>query len=317
MKSLSIIIPIYNTPSLYLNACLSSIESLAHSFQIEILLLDDGSTSEDTINILKKYSSHERFRYYALKNGGVSHAKNQGIFLSKNEYIMFIDSDDLLVPDGINYFFNDDTSNSDFYNFNFEVIDERGKVKKRYFLNKNPYAGNGVCRSKIFKASIIKENNLLFSTELKYAEDTLFLKKYLELCSSKLTVNRFVYKYRINLANTSHRYNENVFEDFNKTLINLRNEEYAPLAMVMYLGRYIFPIYIYNKECAFSNEYKKQIINRYLESDSYEYKFLMSRLPALKTNLYRKIYIFLLNHKKYKTMVWYDKLIVKLFRKYC
>lgn len=316
-KSLSIIIPVYNTPPFYLNDCLSSIEEFISMYQIEVLLIDDGSTNQDTIRILEKYSNKDNFNHIILKNGGVSNARNIGISFAKNEYIMFVDSDDMIIPDGINSFFINKDEDVDYYRFDFEVINQNGKTLRKYYLGKDTYSGNGVCWAKIFKTSIIKTNSLLFDTQLKYGEDSLFLKQYLDLCSSIKTINKFIYRYRINTANTSHRYNNNVFEDFNKILIHMRNDAYAPLTVVMFLGRYIFPIYLYNKECKLSKKEKKRIIKKYLESDLFEYKYLISKLNDIKPNLYWKIYIYLLKCKQYKLMVIYDRLILKISKKYC
>ena len=90
----SIIVPVYNS-SKYLRKCIDSILEQSYK-ELEILLIDDGST-DDSRTICEKYASDDvRVIYKRKKNGGVSSARNQGLALAKGEYIIFVDSDDFL-----------------------------------------------------------------------------------------------------------------------------------------------------------------------------------------------------------------------------
>lgn len=317
-KSLTIIIPIFNTPSIYLNDCLLSISNLNKEYDIEVLMIDDGSTIKETINVCKNFEIIENFKYFQLQNYGVSNARNFGISQSTKQFVMFVDSDDVINREGVDYFFTNECGFFDYYKFNFEIINKSNKIIRKYNLvDINNQIGDGVCWGKIFSTKIIKENNLLFDTNVRYGEDSLFLSEYKSLCLRKVFINKFIYKYRINSFNTSHRYNENVFEDFNKILLNVINEDNAPLIMVMFLGKYIFPIYVFHKDCNLKYKEKKKVILRYLNSNDFVYKQLINKIDDLKNiNLYWKIYIFLLQNKMYKTMVFYDKIITKIFKKY-
>ena len=91
---ISIIVPIYNVEK-YLRMCLDSIENQTYS-NIEVLLIDDGST-DDSCKICQEYVSRDsRFRYIKKENGGASDARNFGIARAKGEYLSFVDSDDWL-----------------------------------------------------------------------------------------------------------------------------------------------------------------------------------------------------------------------------
>ena len=93
---LSIIIPIYNSEK-SLPTCVESV--LAQSFSdFELLLVDDGSTDSSGAFCDKIAESDHRVRAIHQKNGGPSKARNTGIDASSGEYILCIDSDDLLLP---------------------------------------------------------------------------------------------------------------------------------------------------------------------------------------------------------------------------
>lgn len=95
----TIIIPVYNVEE-RIDYCLESV--LAQTYQnIEILLIDDGST-DNSGKICDRYSQRDsRITVIHKKNGGVSTARNVGIVQSNGDYICFVDSDDAVKPDMI------------------------------------------------------------------------------------------------------------------------------------------------------------------------------------------------------------------------
>jgi glycosyltransferase involved in cell wall biosynthesis len=95
----SIIIPTYNSEIYISEAIESSINQTYDN--IEIIVVDDGSTDE-SYKILEKYiQNHENFKLYSQKNKGACAARNLGIIKSNGEYIQFLDSDDILKLDKI------------------------------------------------------------------------------------------------------------------------------------------------------------------------------------------------------------------------
>lgn len=94
---ISVIVPIYNVET-YLPAFLSSITKQTYT-QLEILLIDDGST-DHCYSICEEWSKRdERLRVFHIPNNGVSAARNYGLQHATGEYIAFADPDDLLHPD--------------------------------------------------------------------------------------------------------------------------------------------------------------------------------------------------------------------------
>lgn len=94
MCEISIILPIYNNEK-YLERCVLSIVNQTYK-NIEIILIDDGSTDKSR-NICDKYSSIDsRIRVIHKTNAGVSSARNCGIDIANGKYLMFVDSDDYI-----------------------------------------------------------------------------------------------------------------------------------------------------------------------------------------------------------------------------
>lgn len=95
-EMISVIIPVYNVEK-YLEACLDSV--IAQTYQdIEIILVNDGSTDSSPL-ICKKYAQKDaRIRLIEKENGGLSDARNAGMAIASGNYYTFIDSDDIVHP---------------------------------------------------------------------------------------------------------------------------------------------------------------------------------------------------------------------------
>ena len=95
----TIIVPIYNGEK-YLARCIESILNQTYA-NIELLIVDDGST-DSTCQICDEYARRDqRIRYYAQSNQGVSSARNIGIHHASGEYLTFVDADDALCENAI------------------------------------------------------------------------------------------------------------------------------------------------------------------------------------------------------------------------
>lgn len=95
---ISIIVPIYNVEE-YLEECLESIRNQTYT-NIEVILVNDGST-DGSKEICERFCQQDnRFKLVTQENQGASVARNRGVRESIGEYIMFVDSDDV-VKDNI------------------------------------------------------------------------------------------------------------------------------------------------------------------------------------------------------------------------
>ena len=101
---ISVIIPVYKV-ELYLERCLKSIISQTYK-NIEILLVDDGSPDQCG-KICDKYAENDRrIKVYHKNNGGLSDARNFGVEHSQGRYITFIDSDDYVSENYVEYLYD-------------------------------------------------------------------------------------------------------------------------------------------------------------------------------------------------------------------
>lgn len=100
----SIIVPVYNVEK-YLKKCVDSIINQTYK-NLEIVLVDDGST-DNSGKICDEYAKKDsRIKVIHKQNGGLSDARNVGIDNSKGKYITFIDSDDTIENDYVEYLYS-------------------------------------------------------------------------------------------------------------------------------------------------------------------------------------------------------------------
>lgn len=90
---ISIIIPCYNHGA-YLNECINSIHF--PKLNIEIIIVDDGSKDVETISILNELKKNEKLLIISRSNRGASSARNEGVQYAQSDFILTIDSDDIL-----------------------------------------------------------------------------------------------------------------------------------------------------------------------------------------------------------------------------
>lgn len=207
----SIIVPIYKT-EIFLPQCIDSI--LNQSFKdFELILVNDGSP-DDSGSICDEYQKKDkRISVIHKENGGVSDARNRGILAATGKYIWFIDSDDYMVESALanisniinKYKYVDIITcpHIDKYiNKNDElilitdkqIIAEKKEYTKILFSKNSSYWAPW---KNIFNNMIIKENKLLFSTNLNCSEDCDFFMKFFEYAKKFIIHNKPGIYYRI------------------------------------------------------------------------------------------------------------------------
>ena len=93
---LTIIVPAYNVES-YIEQCMDSILRQETKYAYEVIIVNDGST-DGTQNIIRRYKSIDNIRIINRINGGLSAARNSALEESNGRYLMFVDSDDYILP---------------------------------------------------------------------------------------------------------------------------------------------------------------------------------------------------------------------------
>lgn len=115
----SVIVPVYNV-EMYLDRCIESIVNQEYK-NIEILLMDDASTDKSGEMCDEWGTKDARIRVFHLPHGGLSAARNSGMREMKGEYILFVDSDDYIMPDLIlNAYSNLVKNDADMVLFHFQ-----------------------------------------------------------------------------------------------------------------------------------------------------------------------------------------------------
>lgn len=103
MIDLSIIIPAYNTAP-YIRPCIDSIyQQKINEKKFEIIIVNDGSTDDTPHIIADIQKKHSNIIIITQHNQGLSITRNKGIQRAKGDYILFLDSDDMLIPDTLSY----------------------------------------------------------------------------------------------------------------------------------------------------------------------------------------------------------------------
>lgn len=92
---ISIIIPSYNSAQMVCDAIESVLISIEEDY--EIILINDGST-DNTAEVITTYLSDKRIKYIEQSNRGLAGARNTGIENANGEYLVFLDADDLILP---------------------------------------------------------------------------------------------------------------------------------------------------------------------------------------------------------------------------
>ncbi|MFZ4714821.1 MAG: glycosyltransferase family 2 protein [Bacteriovoracaceae bacterium] len=92
---MNVIIPVFNRPQ-YIERAIQSVLQQTYQ-QLTLTIVDDGSTDE-TVDILKKYIGHPKVNILTQTNSGVSSARNKGVMSLDTRWISFLDSDDEWLP---------------------------------------------------------------------------------------------------------------------------------------------------------------------------------------------------------------------------
>ncbi len=255
MKPLiTIIVPVYNTEK-YLEECLNSIFNQTLK-DIEVICVNDESPDNSREILQRFYEKHDNMRIIDQKNSGVSIARNNALKLAKAPYIMFVDSDDTIGTricetaykkmqehnaDVVMY------SHSLVYNNAIHPRQELGEQEKifeeqechsilyRRFFGLSSKEMDIIERqdalspiwSKLYKKSIIEENNIEFYDIRKIGsfEDGLFNLQYFGFCKKAVYLPDCLYFYRRDNQNSvTTKYRENLPKQWD-TLFELIGEE--------------------------------------------------------------------------------------------
>lgn len=203
---LSIIIPVYNVEK-FIEECLESILRQETHYIYEVIIINDGST-DNSLELINKFLDRKNIYLINQENQGLSVARNSGIDAAKGNYLMFVDSDDILIEGTIEKFLHEGIKG------NYDIVE--GKLKKfkeigeinyistytgpykeekykdnpDYILNCTGFACGKLYKRNLWSRIRFPENYLFEDTIIKYI--------LLRQAKSYLFIPTYVYGYRYN-----------------------------------------------------------------------------------------------------------------------
>lgn len=244
---LSVIIPCYNTPAEYIFRAYCSVVKQG-DISSEIIIVDDGSIPEYHEPLEKIAAQDDRVRLITIENAGVSNARNIAVSNAAGEYIIFMDSDDVLA-DGfferaysiakqtnVDYIvggvknvvsIDEHTANIVFSNnpkYTIYTGDEVNQLKPcfigpdyqfcypDYYINRGPVA-------RLIKTDIAK--SVQFDIDVKIGEDVIWNEEILNQSNRVCIVNEIWYIYWHNVDSASNSYSKKTIEEWETQLIAL------------------------------------------------------------------------------------------------
>lgn len=133
MSKISILVPVYNAES-KIEKCLNSLINQTDKDDIEIVIVNDGST-DNSGNVIEEYiKKHEKnniIRYYAKENEGISKTRNFAIDKSNSEYVLFVDADDYIDEQTIEKLKPYIEENIDLIKFKLQRVDENNNILEK------------------------------------------------------------------------------------------------------------------------------------------------------------------------------------------
>lgn len=192
MYKVSVIVPVYNAEK-YLNRCVDSLLSQTLK-DIEIILVDDGSKDSSPAICDEYAEKHDNVTVLHIENGGPARARNKGIEIAKGDYIGFADSDDYCHVEQFEKLYNNaKENNSDIAMCSF-FVDNTKEIKPVNIAFDSLCSSNDEIKNriiscfygeyvhglnslwiKIFKRSMLMNNNIRMNENLMRAEDMWFI----------------------------------------------------------------------------------------------------------------------------------------------
>lgn len=211
MSLVTIILPAYNAEKTIARA-IQSARCQEYS-DLEIIVIDDGS-SDSTLNICNALADKDnRLKIWHINNSGPSAARNYGLSQAKGEFICFMDADDEMSPTMISQLVSNMQDDTDLVACGYKVRSNNGDYAFEQKLDDKSYPNNRLYEfienlqeakafnplwNKIFRRSIINDNNIKMDTTVDMGEDYLFVVDYCAHTTLSLkTIDKILYCYHL------------------------------------------------------------------------------------------------------------------------
>lgn len=284
---ISIIVPVYNVEK-YLSECLDSL--LNQTYQnIEIVLIDDGSTDNSGIICDEYKKKDKRIRVFHKKNGGLSDARNYGLSNINGEYLTFVDSDDIISSNYIEtLFICCKKTDSDIVVCRFKRFKDKEELKnvlqsdnylcvnssdyylKTLYQNDHTIYSVSSC-AKLYKKKIFK---VIRFKKGKLNEDFCIINDILNGAKKVSLVDSEMYYYRISensITNSSFNKDKLFVLEYCNQLLNNTNDEPVKTALMVTLYTRSIDLLTNMKE----SNYKDKTIEKELWNNIKKYRKLV------------------------------------------
>ena len=244
---ISVIVPVYNVEE-YLEECLESIRQQTFT-DIEVILVNDGSTDSSKEICERFCQADSRFKLINQENKGQSVARNRGVKESIGEYLMFVDSDDIINKNVLEVLLP-------YMKTDVDIVECRmTRNKEEIFLNKtSTIAFEGNAKKAILNCIAIREVKFCPVTKLyrrEIVEKIPFLEgyiyedvftgiNYLKHIRKIVVIDYIGYYYRVRpnstMTKTFHKKNLDIFKVGNQLIDSFKDDE----DMLPYIGYFMF-----------------------------------------------------------------------------
>ncbi len=242
MSKVSIIVPVYNLVS-YIEECIKSIQKQTYQ-NLEIMIVDDGSTDGSSELCDRIARDDSRIKVIHQKNAGVVVARGRGIQEATGKYMSFVDGDDWIDPDMIKTMV-EQIGNADLITMGvYEQVSSDNVVERYDEFPEGVYAGKTRMSSilskmiydddksqlqpmtpwgvnKLFLSAMVKEIYQELDSDITFAEDTVFVYKYLLRCHSIVISHQPFYHYRYRQDSALHTVNNRMLMNINRVYLAL------------------------------------------------------------------------------------------------
>ena len=316
MAVVSVIIPVYNVNCEYMNRCMESLFNQTFK-DIEIIIIDDGSNEETAAFCDLQKNIDERIQVFHCENKGVSAARNYGTELATGEYIMYLDSDDMLLPhaisDGLQYIKETNSDmviaaviktkpgesvsfpsqeNKQYHIYTKDNMDdlrsyflmtnrtEYKNVKKYGYIGRGPWA-------RIIKSDVAKNNP--FPVGQPLGEDVLWNMQFTNKCSNICVVLDIWYCYVIYGSSSMRKYYGNREEILCRyaELLKKENADFIKENVLCYAKNLAMEFYtvvsceLLSEKCPMTSKEKRKTVKEYLNKEPWN--------VLNKKEMYRKL----------------------------
>ena len=247
MSNISVIVPVYNTEE-YLDECISSILNQSYK-DIELILIDDGSTDKSG-EICEKYKNQDkRVTVAHTPNRGKIMARREGVMLAKSPYVTFVDSDDYVNEYSYEYAVKEMNMEVDIICFGLreywengdeistrlsfsEGIYERNKIEEIIYpcliWPPGRYINASLCAKIIKRNFIVEQYEKIKNLDVDYAEDAITFYPILKKVQNISIKKEIFYNYRrtVTLDNRYYILDDDFYDKLYNMYAYLKQEFY-------------------------------------------------------------------------------------------